>query len=253
MKGSNFKVIALIPARSGSERIKNKNIMNFYKHPLLAYTINSAINAKIFDKVFVSTDMYKYAKIAKYYGADVDFLRPKRYSKATSPDFEWVKYTLEKFEKMKKTFTHFFILRPTNPFRNEKTIVNAWNIFKKFKKTESLRAVSLAKNHPGKMWLVKSKRIFPLQNYKIKGQPSYNNQFKVLPRIYMQNASLEISKTNVIKKYKTISGKHIIPFYSGSHESIDINYNHDILNIQSLIKSKVIIKPEIKKKSYFKK
>ena len=94
------------------------------------------------------------------------------------------------------------------------------------------------------MWFVKSKRIFPLQNYKIKGQPSYNNQFKVLPRIYMQNASLEISKINVIKKYKTISGKHIVPFYSKLHESIDINYNEDILNIKSLIRSKVIIKPK---------
>ena len=155
MRGSNFKVIALIPARSGSERIKNKNIMNFYKHPCLQQKY--AINAKIFDKVFVSTDKYKYAKIAKYYGADVDFLRPKRYSKATSSDFEWVKYTIEKFEKMKKTFTHFFILRPTNPFRNTKTIINAWNTFKKFKKIESLRAVSIAKNHPGKMWFVKSK------------------------------------------------------------------------------------------------
>jgi len=72
-----IKLIALIPARSGSQRIKNKNIYNLNKKPLIAYSIKSALKTKIFDRVIVSTDSVKYAKIAKKYGADVPFLRPK--------------------------------------------------------------------------------------------------------------------------------------------------------------------------------
>tara|TARA_Y100001954_G_scaffold223246_1_gene261365 strand:- start:249 stop:758 length:510 start_codon:yes stop_codon:yes gene_type:complete len=167
MKQSKFKLIALIPARSGSERIKNKNIINFYNHPLISYTIISALKTKLFDKVFVSTNSKKYAQIAKFYGADVSFLRPNKYSKSSSSDFEWIKYTLDKLKKNKIHFTHFFILRPTNPFRNEKTIIKAWKLFKKNKKAESLRAISETKFHPGKMWLLRNNRISPLKKFNV--------------------------------------------------------------------------------------
>ena len=66
-------LIALIPARSGSERIKNKNIYNLNNKPLIAYSINSALKSKIFDRIIVSTDSLRYAKIAKKYGAEVPF------------------------------------------------------------------------------------------------------------------------------------------------------------------------------------
>ena len=89
------KIVALIPARSGSVRIKNKNILKIQNHPLLAYSIRSAINSKLFSRVIVSTDSKKYKKIAQHYGAEVQFLRPKNNSLSNSSDFEWVKYNLE--------------------------------------------------------------------------------------------------------------------------------------------------------------
>ena len=73
------KLIALIPARFGSERIKDKNIINLFGHPLIAYAINAAIKTKIFDKILVSTDSLKYKKIAEKYGAEIPFLRPKKF------------------------------------------------------------------------------------------------------------------------------------------------------------------------------
>ena len=72
------KIIALIPARSKSERLKNKNILKIGKYPLLAIPILAAKKARIFDKIIVSTDSQKYAQIAKKYGAEVPFLRPKK-------------------------------------------------------------------------------------------------------------------------------------------------------------------------------
>ena len=207
------KIIALIPARSGSERLKNKNILNFFGHPLLAYTIYSAKKSNLFDKILVSTDSKKYAEIAKSYGAEVPFLRSKRISKSFSNDYQWINETLNKLKKKNEKFTHFFILRPTSPLRTSLTIKKAWKIFNK-KKAESLRAVEIVKQHPGKMWIDKNGYIKPLLNYKVKKQPSFNNQIKVLPKVFIQNASLEISKEDVLKKYKTITGKKIIPFYT---------------------------------------
>ena len=76
-----MKIIALIPSRSGSQRILDKNIKKLNKKPLLYYSIKSALDSKIFSKVVVSTDSKKYAKIANLYGAETPFLRPKKFSK----------------------------------------------------------------------------------------------------------------------------------------------------------------------------
>ena len=240
------KIIALIPARKGSERLKNKNIVNFFSHPLLAYSINSALKSKLFEKVVVSTDSLHYAKVAKYYGAEVPCLRPKKISSSTSTDYEWVNFTINLYKKKNINFTHFFILRPTNPFRTEKNINDAWKKFLSFKNCDSLRAVSLVREHPGKMWKKNSNFIIPLMNIKISKQPSYNSQYKSLPKIFVQNASLEISKTSILNKYKTITGKKVIPYFSKKFESFDINNPLDLEFAKYLVKKKKIKISKIK-------
>ena len=240
----------MIPARKGSERLKNKNIVNFFSHPLLAYAIQSALKSRLFEKVVVSTDSSKYAKVAKYYGAEVPCLRPKNISSSTSPDYEWINFTINLYKKKNINFTHFFILRPTNPFRTEKTIKDAWKKFLDFTKCDSLRAVSLVKEHPGKMWKRKNNFIFPLMKKKISKQPSYNSQYKSLPKIFVQNASLEISKTSILNKYKTITGKKIIPYFSKKFESFDINYPLDLEFAKYLVKNKKAKLSKIKIKKF---
>ena len=73
-----FNLVALIPARSGSKRLKNKNILKLNGKPLIAHTINYAKKAKIFDKIILSTESKKYAEIGKKYGAEVPVLRKKK-------------------------------------------------------------------------------------------------------------------------------------------------------------------------------
>ena len=235
------KIIALIPARSGSERVKDKNIKILGKLPLIAHTIKSAKKSKIFDRIIVSTDSLKYGLIAKKFGAEVPFLRPKNISKSNSPDYEWVNFTIQKLlQEESIPYTHFFILRPTSPFRNSKTITRAWNLFNKIKNAESLRAVEICKQHPYKMWTKNKNFINPLFSKKEFQQPFYNMQFKSLPKIYIQNASLEIAKISVLNNYKTITGKKIIPFYTKDYEGFDINLNYDFKYAQYLIKSKKV-------------
>ena len=89
------RAVALIPARSGSQRLKHKNIRPLGGHPLIAYTIAAASDSGVFADVVVSTDSETYAVIARHYGADVPFLRPATISGSTSPDIEWVIHALE--------------------------------------------------------------------------------------------------------------------------------------------------------------
>lgn len=232
------KLIALIPARSGSERIKDKNLVKIKGKSLLEITIKNAISSKIFDKIIVSTDSKKYAKIAKNCGAEVPFLRPNKFSGSISPDFEWVSYTLKKLDCLNKGYSHFFILRPTSPFRTHKTIIRAWKKFRTTKGIDSLRAVEVCKQHPYKMWIKNKKIISPLFNKKFSNQPSYNVQFKSLPIIYVQNACIEISKLNVLNKYNSITGKKITPFFTNKIEGIDINYKEDIFFVKNIAKNR---------------
>ena len=118
-------------------------------------------------------------------------------------------------------------MRPTSPFRNYKTIIRAWKKFEKAKDADSLRAVEVCKQHPGKMWKAAGPFIKPFIIKKILNN-HYNLQFKSLPKVLIQNASLEISKVDVLDLYKTITGKKIIPFYTINHEGFDINYPEDL-------------------------
>ena len=235
------KIIALIPARSGSERLKGKNIKIFQGRPLIYYTIKSAIKSKIFDKVLVSTNSKKYKSIAEKYGAVVPFLRPNKLAKSTSDDFEWVNFTINKLKKKGLKYDLFFILRPTNPFRTHKTILRAWREFKLLNnKIDCLRAIEKCRQHPHKMWIKKNNLIKPLINRQKFKQPHYNMQMKSLPIIYIQNASLEISKTLNLKKYKTITGKKIMPFFTKKYEGFDINYEFDLTHANYLVRNKKV-------------
>ena len=225
----NKKLIyCIIPARSGSKSIKNKNIYPLNKIPLICYSIRTSKLSKLIDRTFVLTDSRKYAKISIKYGAKVPFLRPNNISTSHSADYEWVNFTIKKLKKMGFFFSHFFILRPTNPFRTSSTILRAWNQFKRHKNADSLRAVETCNQHPGKMWLKSKRFIKPFFPGKKHNQPYYNLQFKSLPKVLVQNASLEISKVKVLSLYKSITGKKIIPFYTTDVEGFDINYQYDL-------------------------
>ena len=106
------EIIALIPARAGSKRLRNKNIKKLNGHPLIAYTINVAKKSKIFKNIFCITDSKRYQKIAKLYGTDEMELRPKKISLNNSPDIEWLTWAIKKLEYNNINFKYFAILIP---------------------------------------------------------------------------------------------------------------------------------------------
>ena len=110
----------------------------------------------------------------------------------------------------------------------------------------------MVSEHPGKMWKQKNNFLKPLIKGKVNKQPYYNSQLITLPKVYVQNASLEISKVDVVKKYKTITGKKILSFHSKNSEGFDINFPIDILLAKLLVKKKLAKLQTISKKSFFK-
>jgi N-acylneuraminate cytidylyltransferase len=219
--------IALIPARSGSKRVRDKNIMPLAGHPALAYSIAAALESGVFRSVVVSTDSELYADVARHYGAEVPFLRPNALAGDLSPDFEWVQYTITRLRDEGQTYDCFSILRPTSPFRLPETIRRAWNEFLAEEGIDSLRAVEKCKQHPGKMWVIRGRRMLPLLPIGPAEQPWHSSQYPSLPEVYVQNASLEIAWTRVVTEERTIAGNVVMPFLTREHEGFDVNQPYD--------------------------
>jgi CMP-N,N'-diacetyllegionaminic acid synthase len=241
------KVIATIPARGGSKRIINKNIRMLNGHPLLAYTIVAALKSGIFSRVIVSTESEEIASIAIQYGAEVPFLRPIEYSGDGSADIDWVYHLLSSLKKDVSLPECFSILRPTSPFRRPETIRSAWEIFQNADDPDSLRAVELCSQHPGKMWYVKNNEMTPIiSNPNELETPWHSSPYQSLPKVYVQNASLEIAKCRVALTTRTISGSRVIPFITKGYEGFDINLPEDWMLAESLVNNKMVNLPIIK-------
>jgi len=237
--------IALIPARSGSTRISHKNVRCIGGHPLLAYTISAAVKSGIFKDVVVSTDSEYYAEISRHYGADLPFLRPLEIAGATSPDIEWVSYTLERLKQIHRNYDCFSILRPTSPFRQPETIQRAWREFLADQSVDSLRAVEKCSEHPGKMWVIQGRRMTPLLPLGPSEQPWHSSQYQSLPLVHVQNASLEIAWTRVVYETETIAGHTVMPFLTQGHEGFDVNRPIDWMVAEALLASDEVSLPKI--------
>ena len=117
-----MKNIAIIPARSGSKGVRDKNIRNLCGKPLMAYTIEAALESGEFDEVMVSTDSEHYAEIARKYGASVPFLRSAKTASDSASSWDMVDEVLNCYAMLGKSFDTFCLLQPTSPLRDKKDI-----------------------------------------------------------------------------------------------------------------------------------
>jgi CMP-N,N'-diacetyllegionaminic acid synthase len=244
------KSVAFIPARSGSKRVPNKNIKLLGGHPMLAYTIQAAVDSGIFDAVICATDSEQYADIARHYGAEVPFLRSAAISGDKSPDVEWVVWMLDMLKQQGRNYDIFSILRPTSPFRLPETIRRAWLLFNQNPSADSLRAVEKCKQHPGKMWVIRGGRMLPAMPFTNDGTPWHSSQYAALPEIYAQDASLEIAWSHIALEKNTIAGEIIIPFISNGLEGFDINEPEDWVLAEHYLATGEVRLPVISKSIY---
>jgi CMP-N,N'-diacetyllegionaminic acid synthase len=237
-------VIALIPARSGSERVPGKNIRSLAGHPLLAYAIATARQAGIFERVVCSTDSTEIADVARRYGAEVPFLRPAEYATATSPDIEWISYTLDRLEDH---YDLFAIVRATNPFRGPDAFRRGLEQLLATAEADSIRAVERVKQHPGKMWVVEGRTMRPLLDQSQLPVAWHAGQYQALPEIYVQNSALEIAWTRVVFATGTREGRTVAPFFTSGYEGFNVDDKEDWERARSLVKSGAVSLPRVER------
>jgi len=238
-------IVGLIPARFGSKRIQNKNILPVRGHPLLAYAISSAVESRIFDRVIVSTDSKEFAQVAVHYGAEVPFLRPEEFAQDDSRDIEWVSYTLNELAIRGYESEAFSILRPTSPFRNAETIQRAFSLFCSSSQIDSIRAVEICSQHPGKMWRVKNDLLVPILPVQPDGTEWYSSPTQILPEVWVQNACIEIARTSCVIEHNSISGNVIGAFKTKFPEGLDLNTELDLMRMDTVLNKDSSLLPSV--------
>jgi len=237
-------IVALIPARSGSERVRDKNTRPLAGHPLLAYAIASARQAGIFDRIVCSTDSGKIAAVAQRYGADTPFLRPAKLATSTSPDVEWITHALAALEEH---YDLFAIVRATNPFRGPDVLVRGLEQLLATPEADSIRAVELVKQHPGKMWVLEGKTMRPLLDQSHLDSAWHAGQYQALPEIYVQNSALEIAWTRVVSQTGTREGRVVAPFLTRGYEGFNIDDEEDWDRARRLLDGGEAALPEVER------
>jgi N-acylneuraminate cytidylyltransferase len=238
------EIIAVIPARKGSLRVPNKNIRNLDGHPLISYSIQSAINSKIFKSIIVASDSDLICEIGNYYGATKSIKRDAADASSTSLDIEWLK-NLDYAGELNSEF--FAILRPTSPLRSENLIKRCIDAFI-ISQADSLRTISKVTEHPGKMWrLGNGGIIHPFLKQEKFSHATHAMQYQSLEELFVQTSVLEIAKTSNIKSTASREGNTVMGFVTEGIESHSIDSEEDFEYLKYLVSINPKLLPVIDK------
>lgn len=223
-----MNIIAIIPARSGSKAIKDKNIRNFCGHPMIAWTIAAAKLSKNINRIIVTTDSEEYADISKYYGAEVPFLRPKEISKDNSKDIEFVEHLLNWLKNNENIVPDYLVhLRPTSPLRNPNIIDKAIDSILADKNATSLLSAHVM-GYPAQKYLkIEESGYFN----GITGKIFIAYPRQELIKSYQGNAYVDILVPSKIQN-ADLYGDKMLPFITDENPDID-NIN-DLINTNNI-------------------
>jgi len=211
------KVVAIIPARSGSKSIKNKNIVNFRGKPLIAWSIDQCLKSKLVDDVYLSTDSKKYANIAKKYGLKKIIFRPKSISNDKSTDYEFIKHFIDNIDTNHEVIAH---IRPTTPLRDIKLLDNIIKFFTLNEKYSSLRAVHENPETAYKSFELKNKFLKPLKGVK-KTMDQLNNPRQNFSKTYSANGYIDLYRKKFIIKNRRLFGNKVMGYITPLTMEID--------------------------------
>jgi len=238
-------IIAIIPARGGSKGIPKKNIIDLGGYPLIAYSIIAAKLSKKIDRVIVSTDSEEIANIAKKYGAEVPFLRPKEFATDKSPDIEFVKHALNWLKENENISPELIVhLSPPTPFRDPEIIDRAIQEMLEDKEATSLRSAYLYEQSGYKLAKIKKGywEFFGKEDFK-EGEEYYNLPRQELPLTYNLTCYVDILLPKTIKETETLHGGKIKPFIVSP--TPDIDSLDDLEEAKRFLKKKSVLKEKL--------
>ncbi len=220
--------IAIIPARKGSKRIKNKNVIKICDVKLIDYTIRSAENCKDIKKVIVVTNIKELLK--RQNSKKIIYLsRPDSVSKDHSSTESTIINIFNKYQKLFDN-SNLVILQPTSPLRNSKDISTALNLFKK-NKFDSLFSGYVEKSF---VWKTANKKILPVNYNPLKRPRSQKYNGSII-----ENGAIYIAKTNFFLRYKCRLFKKIGCYLMPKHRSLEIDVKKDLEIVKAYIKYRI--------------
>lgn len=222
-----MKIVAIIPARGGSKGIPNKNIVDICGLPMIAYTINAALNSNIFNQVVVTTDNQDIKNVALSYGAYV-IDRPSHLAQDNSSSLDAVEHALKYIIEQDNTFTHFALLQPTSPLRHKQHIIEAFDVYRS-KNANSLVSVNLSAVPPQKTLVEINGQITPLTNLNDLTQNRQN-----LPKSYHPNGAIYISKIDNFLKDKNLFSDPLSIYTMDEQSSIDVDNFDDLEKVKNI-------------------
>lgn len=225
-----MNIVALIPARSGSKNIKHKNIRLMNGKPMIAYSIEQALNSKYVTRVIVSTDSEDYRDISIKYGAEVPFLRPDSISGDRALDIDTFLHAANWLKLNENYDVDIFVhLRPTHPIRDSKDIDNMIEKLLSDAKADSIRSVSPAEETPYKMWFMGEQDILSPVLTCPTIPEAYNSPRQYLPRVFTQNACIDVIRAETITKKMSMTGDKILGYM--------MDYDFDIDSEEDFLKA----------------
>lgn len=235
-----MKILALIPARSGSKKILNKNIKLLFGKPLIQYSIEEAKKSVYINKIIVSTDSTQIADIAKDLCAEVPFLRPDELAQDDTTDLPVFEHCLKWLKKNDDFYPDIIIhLRPTAPLRTFEHIDVGIEKLINNPKADSLRSVTIAPKHPLKMWVVENNILQPFLPEHISNiKESYNLPRQSFNTTYIQNGSVDVVWTKTIINKNSMTGDVILPLVMNEEDSVNIDNEIDFIIAELLIKKR---------------
>lgn len=220
------KILAVIPARSGSKSVKNKNIRLINGKPMLAYSIEHAEGSRYINRIIVTTDSEEYAAIAKEYGAETPFIRPAELATDTALDIDVFRHALLWLKENEGYEPDIVVqLRPTDPFRDSADIDRMIEIMLQDETVDAVRSIKENEVVPHKMWYLKEDgTIEPI----LTDIPeAYNMPRQELPETYYQNGNVDLLRPSNIWNYNSMTGKKIKGYVMKDMYDVDSEKDFD--------------------------
>jgi len=224
-----MKNIAIIPARSGSKGVKDKNIRNLGGRPLLAYTIEAALASDCFDTVYVSTDSEIYADIARSLGATVPFLRSAELSSDSASSWEVVKHVLSKYHDLNQDFDTFMLLQPTSPLRSAADVRAAYQLY--YDK-QATAVVSVCECEHSPLWCNTLPSDLSMGNFILE---NYRKRRQDLKKYYRINGAMYLASVDFFKKVGSVYSKTCYAYIMDANRSIDIDTELDFIICEAIL------------------
>jgi CMP-N,N'-diacetyllegionaminic acid synthase len=220
-----MKILAIIPARGGSKRVKRKNIRKINNKPLIAYTIEAAQKSKKISRIVVSTDDLEIAKVSEEFGIKVPFMRPPEFSTDRSNSADLVLHSLEECRRIyNEEYDYIVLLQPTSPFRTSFHIEEAIKMLVNNPNADSLISVNESGHfHPEYLYFSNDEILFrPLiENREIKS-------YQEMKKSYIRNGAIYIVKRTYFEKNKSLISKNNLAIQLDEHSSINIDTEIDL-------------------------